>query len=191
MAFEPAVAVYDACVLYPFHLRNLLVQCAADRLIDARWTDQIHDEWIRSLTVRDPTIPLGRLRAACDLMNAAVPAARAAGYEALVPSIALPDPGDRHVVAAAVKAGARVIVTWNLRDFPLTELRRHGLRKETPDAFLTDLHDRLPDVIVAAVARARRNLRRSETSPTEFVRALRRQNLIAFSSRIEHRLAEL
>jgi hypothetical protein len=46
MAFEPPIAVYDACVLYPFHLRNLLVQCAVDRLVDARWTDEIHDEWI-------------------------------------------------------------------------------------------------------------------------------------------------
>ena len=44
MAFEPLVAVYDACVLYPFHLRNLLVQCAVDRLVEARWTNDIHDE---------------------------------------------------------------------------------------------------------------------------------------------------
>ena len=44
MAFEPLVAVYDACVLYPFHLRNLLVQCAVDRLVEARWTNEIHEE---------------------------------------------------------------------------------------------------------------------------------------------------
>jgi hypothetical protein len=46
MAFEPAVTVFDACILYPFHLRNVLIQAAVDRLVEARWTDEIHDEWI-------------------------------------------------------------------------------------------------------------------------------------------------
>jgi len=43
---DPPIVVYDACVLFPFHLRNVLVQCAVDRLVHARWTDDIHDEWI-------------------------------------------------------------------------------------------------------------------------------------------------
>ncbi len=54
MGFEPPVVVYDACVLYPFHTRNLLIQCAADGLVRARWTDAIHDEWIRNLAVASP-----------------------------------------------------------------------------------------------------------------------------------------
>ena len=49
MAFEPSVAVFDACVLYPFHLRNVVVQAAVDRLVEARWTDEIHEEWMRKL----------------------------------------------------------------------------------------------------------------------------------------------
>ena len=49
MDYKPTIAIYDACVLYPFHLRNLLVQCGVDRLVEARWTDAIHDEWIRNL----------------------------------------------------------------------------------------------------------------------------------------------
>lgn len=52
MAFEPAVAVFDACILYPFHLRNIIVQVAVDRLVEGRWTDTIHDEWIRNLARR-------------------------------------------------------------------------------------------------------------------------------------------
>jgi hypothetical protein len=51
MAFEPPVVVYDACVLYLFHTRNLLTQCAVDRLVEARWTDAIHAEWIRNLVL--------------------------------------------------------------------------------------------------------------------------------------------
>ena len=46
MAFKRSVAVFDACILYPFHLRNIIVQAAVDRLVEARWTDAIHDEWI-------------------------------------------------------------------------------------------------------------------------------------------------
>jgi hypothetical protein len=61
MALEPSVAVFDACILYPFHLRNIVVQAAVDRLVDARWTDAIHDEWIRNLIVDVPSIPIERL----------------------------------------------------------------------------------------------------------------------------------
>jgi predicted nucleic acid-binding protein len=133
MVSSPPIAVYDACVLYPFQLRNLLVQCAADRLVDARWSNEIHDEWIRSLLARETKLTRARLEATRDLMERVLPQARVTGYEARIPTITLPDPDDRHVVAAAAEAGASVIVTWNIRDFPAAELRKHGLRKLTPD----------------------------------------------------------
>jgi hypothetical protein len=53
MASDPPVAVYDACVLYPFHLRNILIQCAFDGLVEARWTDDIQNEWIPALLLHD------------------------------------------------------------------------------------------------------------------------------------------
>ena len=55
MALKPSVAVFDACILYPFHLRNIVVQAAVDRLVEPRWTDAIHEEWIRgtAAVVRD------------------------------------------------------------------------------------------------------------------------------------------
>jgi hypothetical protein len=62
MAFEPSVVIFDACILYPFHLRNIVVQIAVDRLVDARWTDEIHDEWIRNLVANRPAIPIERLQ---------------------------------------------------------------------------------------------------------------------------------
>ena len=178
-------------MLYPFHLRNLLVQCAVDRLVEARWTNEIHEEWIRNLSMNNPAIPISHLHAARDLMNAAVPGATVTGYEATIPSIVLPDTNDRHVVAAAVAASASIIVTWNVRDFPTAELRKHGLQKQTPDLFLTRLYDRIPDLTIGAVEGARRNLRRSKVSPGEFVQALRRQKLVRFTTKIESRLSEL
>jgi len=191
MGSERLVAVYDACVLYPFHLRNLLVQCGVDGVVEPRWTDEIHAEWIRNLSVNRPTLPLSQLHAARDLMNAALPTARVVGYEAIVPSIELPDPDDRHVVAAAIAGGASVIVTWNVRDFPAAELRKHGLKKQTPDAFLAQLFDQAPDVMVAVTGRARSNLRVSRVSPEEFLDALRGQRLDQFVRRIAARMAEL
>jgi predicted nucleic acid-binding protein len=125
MAFEPPVAVYDACVLYPFHLRNLLVQCAFDGLVKACWTDAIHDEWIRSLSANHPALPISLLVAARDLMKTALPKATVTGFETIISAITLPDPDDRHVVAAAVTARASVIVTWNVRDFPAAELHKY------------------------------------------------------------------
>jgi hypothetical protein len=71
MALEPATAICDACVLYPFQRRNILVQVSVDGLYDARWTDEIHDEWMRNLIVNFPRIPLERLQAARRLMNLA------------------------------------------------------------------------------------------------------------------------
>jgi hypothetical protein len=62
MAFEPSIAIFDACILYPFHLRNVVVQAAVDRLVEARWTDTIHDEWIRNLATDAPAIPIERLQ---------------------------------------------------------------------------------------------------------------------------------
>ena len=72
MTYKPPVAIYDACVLYPFHLRNLLIQCAADRLVDAHWTADIHDEWIRNLAANTPSLSVERLYKTRDLMEAAL-----------------------------------------------------------------------------------------------------------------------
>jgi hypothetical protein len=105
--------------------------------VEARWTDEIHEEWIRSLAARAPAIPMARLQNARKLMNDALPAAIVSGYEDSVSLVSLPDPNDRHVVAAGIAASASIILTWNLPHFPAMELRKFGLRRETPDAFLS------------------------------------------------------
>lgn len=99
--------------------------------------------------------------------------------------IDLPDPDDRHVVAAAIEAEASIIVTWNLRDFPAPELRRHGLSKLTPDALMVALHEAAPAAVIAATANARRNLRVSRMSVTDYLAALERQRLKRFVAAVE------
>lgn len=185
MAFEVSVAIFDACILYPFHLRNVVVQAAVDRLVEARWTDVIHDEWIRSLAARMPTVPAARLQGTRRLMNQALPAATVSGYEGHIARVKLPDPDDRHVVAAAITAGATLILTWNLRHFPASELKKFGLRKETPDTFLSSLYDEVPDLVIGSLANARRNLSRTQVSPLDFIDILRSQRLTGIAQRAQ------
>ena len=65
--------VYDACVLYPNTLRDLLMELAVRDLYRAKWTDEIHDEWIRNLKQNKPDLPLEKLYRVRDLINKGIP----------------------------------------------------------------------------------------------------------------------
>jgi hypothetical protein len=103
----------------------------------------------------------------------------------------LPDPNDCHVVAAGITAGASIILTWNLRHFPAKELKKFGLRKETPDAFLSGLYDQVPDLIIGSLANARRNLTKSRVSALDFIAILHNQKLIQLARRAQRHVADL
>lgn len=191
MACEPPVAVYDACVLYPFHLRNVLIQCAVDGLVDARWTDDIHAEWIRNLAINSPSTPISRFETTRDRMKAVLPEADVTNYQALIPTLSLPDPDDRHVLAAAIAGRASAIVTWNLRDFPSSELRLHQVACISPDDFLVGLHSTFPDQLMDSARRARQNLRKTLPAIEEFLAALEHQGLTTFSTILRQKTAEM
>ncbi|MCM0752680.1 PIN domain-containing protein [Brucella pseudogrignonensis] len=191
MASKPPVAVYDACVLYPFHLRNVLIQCAFDGLVAARWTDEIHAEWMRNLADNSPETKRSRLEVTRDRMKAVLPDASVTNYQALIPELSLPDPDDRHVLAAAIAGKASVIVTWNLKDFPAKALRPHGVSAVSPDDFLADLHAAFTSIFMISVSRARQNLRKTTPSKGEFVEAMERQGLTRLSSILRQNLKKL
>ena len=115
---SPFVAVLDACVLYPAPLRDLLLRLALTDLFRARWTDRIHEEWIQSLLSKRPDLSRERLQRTRGLMDRTVPDCLVTGFEELIETLVLPDPDDRHVLAAAIRSQAGVIVTYNIRDFP-------------------------------------------------------------------------
>ena len=93
-------ALYDANVLYPATLRDVLVELATAGLFRARWTDAIHDEWTRNLLADRPDLSPAAVDRVRRLVDAAVPDCLVTGYEPLVAGLDLPDPGDRHVPAA-------------------------------------------------------------------------------------------
>ena len=138
------IVLYDACVLYPAPLRDLLMHLALADLFQARWTDAIHDEWTRNVLANRPDLTpesLGRCR---ELMDAHVPDCLVAGYEPLIPTLSLPDPDDRHVLAAAIHGGAGTIVTFNLGDFPASALGPFSIEAVHPDEFVVRLWDESP-----------------------------------------------
>jgi predicted nucleic acid-binding protein len=108
------VVVYDACALYGNTARDLLIRVARARLVQAKWTNHILDELDRSLA-KGRGISEDKRQRLRVLMNAAVADCLVEGYEPLIDGLKLPDPDDRHVLAAAIKCGARVIVTSNVR----------------------------------------------------------------------------
>lgn len=171
--------------------RNILVQTAVDRLIDARWTDDIHNEWIRNLAANEPAVPLERLGTTRRLMNAVLPTATIVGYERHILGVNLPDSSDRHVVSAGIAANAAIILTWNLRDFPAAKWGKFGLKPMTPDALLADVYDKAPDLATGSLAKARRNLTRNPASPLQFIEILVSQRLTDLADRIRSRLTDI
>ncbi len=134
----------------------------------ARWTDGIHDEWTRSVLRDRPDLKPEQLQRTRDLMNAHLRDCLVTGYQELIPGLKLPDPDDRHVLAAAIKAGASVIVTYNEKDFPAEVLDPFGIEAQHPDEFLVYQFD----LNKAAVCNAVRLQRAALKSPPKSVQVL-------------------
>lgn len=170
-------ALFDACVLYPAPLRDLLMRVALTEQFRARWTEEIHDEWIRNLLNNRKDLDEKLLRRTADLMNAAVPDCLVENYQGYIGSLNLPDPNDRHVLAAAIKCQADVIVTNNLKDFPKAELDKYQIDAQSPDVFLNHLFDLNPPAFCSAVRQQRNSLTKPNHSVDEMLEAYYRQGL--------------
>jgi len=145
------VALLDANVLYPAPMRDLLIQLGTRETYAPRWTNEIHREWIDALLRTQPQRDPQRLELTRSAMDQAVRDALITDYAHLIPKLDLPDPDDRHVLAAAIHGGCSVIVTQNLADFPADALAPHGIERRHPDAFLVALLTADPDAVVTAV----------------------------------------
>ncbi|MBI1902310.1 MAG: PIN domain-containing protein [Planctomycetia bacterium] len=176
--------VYDACVLYPAPLRDLLMHLAITDLVHAKWTAHIHDEWMRSVLKERPDLTRKQLERTRDLMDAHVRDCLVTGYEDLIPALSLPDPDDRHVLAAAIRAGADVIVTFNLTDFPSEALAKYGIEALHPDVFVRQLLDVAPKLVCLAAKRQRASLKNPPRSVEEFLATLERLEMTQTVARL-------
>jgi predicted nucleic acid-binding protein len=171
MVTAPA-AIIDACVLYSAPVRDLVVRLAQAGLLQACWSDEIHEEWMRNLLKNNPRVSRERLDRTRSLMDAAVRDCLVTGHLQLVDSLTLPDPDDRHVLAAAIHAGAELIVTFNLLDFPLQSLAPHGMEARHPDELFSELLDAAVDEFCAAARFQRLALKNPPMTVEEFLAKL-------------------
>ena len=183
--------VYDACVLYPAPLRDLLMRLALTDLYRARWSDQIHDEWITAVLRNRSDLSRQQLERTRSLMNAHVRDALVDGHQTLIPALELPDPDDRHVLAAAIKCGADLILTFNLDDFPEHALASYGIGACHPDPFLVDQLNLDAERICTAMRQHRASLKNPPKTVEEYLATLEEQGLSRFSQAVRHYVAEL
>lgn len=169
--------IYDACILYPAPLRDLLMQLAVTDLFQARWTDKIHEEWINALLSKRKDLEPIKLEQVKKLMDDNVRDAKVTGYESLIESLELPDANDRHVLAAAIRCNADAIVTFNLKDFPKNKLEKYSIEAIHPDDFINYQLDLSPSQVCGAVKKQRESLKKPVKTPEQLIRTLQRQQL--------------
>lgn len=171
------IAIYDACVLYSAPLRDLLMHLALTDMFRAKWTDRIHEEWIRSVLKNRQDLTREKLERTRDLMNLHARDCLVEGYEYRIPSLTLPDPDDRHVLAAAIQAQADAIVTLNLKHYPDSVLQPHGTNAQHPDDFVTSLIVIDESAVCSAVRQHRKSLQKPPKTVKEYLETLECQSL--------------
>jgi predicted nucleic acid-binding protein len=184
-------ALLDACVLYSAPLCDLLLRLALADLYRAKWSADIHAEWMRNLAANSPHIPPERIENRRRLMDAHVRDSLVDNYEQLVPALELPDPDDRHVLAAAITGRADLIVTFNLKDFPEEALAPYGIEAQHPDQFLRHQFDLYPDLVCAVVRDLRAGLRKPPRTVDEYLATLAKHDLHDFLVALRPRAATL
>jgi predicted nucleic acid-binding protein len=141
-------ALLDTCVLVPIALADTLLRLAEADLFRPLWSERILEEMVSAIEEIHPELTGGPARKRADTMDRAFDDACVQGWEPLVDGIVLPDTDDRHVVAAAQRGHADLIVTANLRDFPASSLELLGIEVQGPDDFLLNQLDLDPDIVI-------------------------------------------
>ena len=168
--------ILDANVLYPQLLRDTLLSLAGENLYHARWSATINDEWVRNLAKNKPEIA-DRLSAVVQLMCDSVPDCLVTHYEKLAGSIDLPDPDDRHVVAAAIVGHADAIVTFNIKDFPQAVLQPYGIDVQHPDEFVVNQLQLQKIQALSAIKKMRARWKNPARSAQELINAFELRGL--------------
>lgn len=176
----PVIAAFlDASVLYPALLRDILIRLALRGVFRARWSAQVHNEWMSALFRNRPDIPRTRIERTRQLMETHIQDARVEGYEHRIESLALPDADDRHVLAAAIHGEAQVIVTANLRDFPNSVLAGFGIEAVHPDAFILGLLQKDREGVVAVLRWLRASMQNPPHTAADLLANMKHQGLTA------------
>ncbi|MFG6577577.1 PIN domain-containing protein [Sulfitobacter sp. 1A15333] len=170
---NPFVAVLDACVLYPYRMRDVLLEFATQGIFRARFTEEIMDEWSRNV-IKDMPDTVESVKAQLGIIGKVFEECFVTGYKPLIAGLELPDPDDRHVLAAGIKSSTQVIVTKNHKDFPEDVLEEFDIITVDPDEFLADAFELFPMEATGALRTLRARLTRPPMDVSEFLLDLTR-----------------
>ena len=145
------IALTDTNILYSAGIRDILLQIAISELFEPKWTPDIRDELIDTFRKTRPDIDQQRIEGIWSGMNHYFPNALVTGYEYLVDNLVLPDPNDRHVLAAAIHANCDYIVSEDRKHFPAAALEQYGITRLRADDFLLMLLHSSPGEFIDAV----------------------------------------
>ncbi len=151
----------------------------------AKWTAAIHREWIEAILKNEPHRERARLERTRDLMDAEAPDALITDYESILEGLSLPDPNDRHVLAAAIVGECDLIVTQNLKDFPEYELAPYGIQAQHPDDFLMGLLVFFPKEFCAAIREVRVRLQNPPYTLEEYLATLKQLGLVKTAAQLD------
>jgi len=181
-------AVLDACVMVPVTVCDTLLRLAEQQMFRPIWSERILREASHAIGRVHPDLPESSIERRVAYMNDAFPGAMVDDFAEIEAGLELPDPDDRHVLAAALRAQADAIVTANLRDFPASTMERFDVEMITPDDFLlSQLDMRSPAVMDALTAQAAAT-RNPERSLEDVLAALARAGAPAFVDEVRGRL---
>lgn len=167
--------VLDTNVIYPIVIRDLLFWFAHYDLYTPKWSAHIFDEWRSVMHRKGVTDEIAEKR--IQKAYLAFPDALVCNYESLISELSLPDEDDCHVLAAAIKADASLIVTNNTKDFPKDVLSKYGLKAKTADDFLTDIIDLNTKTALEAFKQMVMNKRNPDLDEYEVLDFLRKNEL--------------
>ena len=144
---DDLAVLLDACVLIPMPLADTLLRLAAGpRLFNPKWSDQIMVEVSRTLQENFGLSPQKAMYRESEIRRH-FPEAWIDEYEDLIPAMTN-HRKDRHVLAAAAKAGTKLIVTYNIKDFPPSSLAPYSIIARGPSAFLKELYSKSPSAVM-------------------------------------------
>lgn len=167
-------AVLDTDVLVAVLVRNTLLTLAEAGFYRARWSDVTLDEFTRVLPRANPEVSPETALRQRNRMTIAFPEGMVEVDAQLIAALTLPDPDDRHVLAAAIMSRAGVIVSNNLKDFPAVTLDRYGITCLSADDFCADCLDLGDAEAVAAIRTMRLRFQKPEIDGQDLIRRYER-----------------
>lgn len=173
---NPFVVILDANVLYPFRIRDVLLTFAHEGLFRARFTEEIMAEWTQILVHQKPELAES-VKSQARMIRQTFDECFVTGHMSLIDGLEMPDKDDRHVLAAAIRCSAQVIVTENRRDFPPDLLEEYDIEVLGADDMLVSTYELFPVEAARALGRVRRRYKNPSMTVSEFLLDLTRAGL--------------